>query len=778
MTAADHDTGTPARRREPATVRVAIWSARHRWIVLAAWFIGTIGLFVSSGLLGGQQTQSIMSNGAAIGESVAGWRAFSDAGKAESTELFYVIVSNPAGTLDTAAGRAAVASIAAKLAAASATVDGASEPVFAPDPARNNLSVVDPFVLAAVDPRAAAFILSADHSSVLIDARIAGNDVVALAKTESLKPLLAQLKADHPDLAVLTLNNRLINDDFGDYINDSLDGLLLLTLPLTFLILLVAFRALVAAFVPMVLAVSAIAGAMGLVGIYSHAIGPVSQYANQIVVLIGLAVAVDYSLFVVTRFRTERSRGRDRVGSIEVASATAGRAVFFSGLAVMISLSGLLLIDEQIFHSIAVGAIAVVLISVVGSLSFLPAALSLLDRRVNLGTLPLIGRDRGEGRGFWAAIVRGATARPVIACVATAALLLVATTPLARLQLGSTTNDVSILPTSIEGVRAWALLNEKWPKGSSLTLDLIVTNVNGPNVPAAIGRLEDSASAVPGVGGPARTSLSGDRTVADVAFTLPGSPNDRANWDIVRQFRTGVVPAAFAGVPASRAYVSGDAAYSLDYGDWYGSQTPLVIGFVLGLSFLLLLVAFHSIVIAVKAILLNLLSAGSAFGVLILVFQEGWLRDVTGVKPGVIEAWAPVMIFTILFGLSMDYHVFILTRVKEARDRGLSSTDAVVKGITITSGTVTSAAAIMVCVFAAFFTIRLTVIQELGLGLAVAVLIDATLVRSLLLPSTMKLLGDWNWWMPRFLHWIPRVTIEGDPEDAVDGDVRTPLVPA
>jgi len=476
-------------------------------------------------------------------------------------------------------------------------------------------------------------------------------------------------------------------------------------------------------------------------------------------------VAVDYSLFVVTRFRAERSRGRDKLGSIEVASATAGRAVFFRGPAVMISLSGLLLIDEQVFHLIAVGAISVVFLSVIGSLSFLPATLALLDRRVDWGRLPVIGRDRGEGRGIWATIVRAATARPVLACVATGGLLMLMTVPLVRLQLGSTTNDVSILPTSIEGVRAWLLLNEKWPQGTDLTVDLIVTNITAPATQAAVERAEQASLDLPGVGGPARTTLSGDKTVADVSFTLAGSPNDPSNWEIVRSLRRDVLPAAFNGVTDSRTYVSGNAAYSLDYGDWYGNQMPLVIGFVLGMSFLLLLVAFHSIVIPIKAILLNLLSAGAAFGVLVLVFQEGWLQELTGIKPGVIEAWAPVMIFTILFGLSMDYHVFILTRVKEAKDRGLSSTDAVVKGITITSGTVTSAAAIMVAVFAAFFTIQLTVIQELGLGLAVAVLIDATLVRSLLLPATMKLLGDWNWWMPGILSWIPKVTIEGEPEE-------------
>jgi RND superfamily putative drug exporter len=269
----------------------------------------------------------------------------------------------------------------------------------------------------------------------------------------------------------------------------------------------------------------------------------------------------------------------------------------------------------------------------------------------------------------------------------------------------------------------------------------------------------------------ATTSIecSGDGTVAKISAAIPGGQNDQPNWALARTFRTTVIPRYFGSLPDAHVYVSGDAAYAMDYAESSGRQMPIVIIFVLTMSFLLLMVAFHSVVIPLKAILLNLLSAGAAFGVLVLLFQEGWLREITGIRPNVVEAWAPAMIFTILFGLSMDYHLLILTRVKEARDRGLSSTDAVVKGIAITAGTVTSAAAIMVCVFGAFFTIQLAIMQELGVGLAVAILVDATLVRSLLLPSLMKLLGEWNWWMPRFLRWVPRITIEGEPEELLGG---------
>ena len=790
--------------REPWTVRVAVWSARHRWPVFAAWFVLIFGLMLGSAALGGQNTQSLMDKGKSIGQANDGWNAFdnaSDKTKAQvDTESFYLIVSNPHGSLETTANKAAIASMTQQLTALTATVDGKTVPVFYTDPAGQLPPVMDPYVLAAAAPDQAQTVLSADGTTGIITAKIAGTNDEATQKAKAIKPLAANFQAAYPGLTIYAFNNRLINEDFGNYVNNSLDSLLLPTLLVTLLILIVASRSLIAALVPLTLAMTAIIGAMGLVGIYSQKVAPVSQYVNQIVVLIGLAVAVDYSLFVISRFRQDR--GRDTVGfggivnrlvskgwsgmradlrgqegqarskfaAIEVASSTAGRAVFFSGLAVMISLGGLLLINDEVFKSIAIGSIAVVLISVLGSLTFLPATLSILDRWLVRFGVPVLARERGEGRGIWGSIVRKATGHPVIAAVAAASILLAVALPVSKLQLGSTTSDVTTLPHSVEGVRAWELLSSKWPQGRDLSLEIIVTNARQPKTAGAIEKLRSdiTTGTYAGINGAAvKVDYSGDGTVADIVAPIPGGPNDLANWDLARKFRTDVVPTYFGNLTGTSVYVSGMAAYTMDYASWYGDQMPLVIIFVLGMSFLLLLVAFHSIVIPLKAILLNLMSAGAAFGVLVLLFQEGWFKDITGIRPNVVEAWAPAMIFTILFGLSMDYHVFILTRVKEARDRGLESTDAVVKGITITAGTVTSAAAIMVCVFGAFYTIQLSIMQELGVGLAVAILVDATLVRSLLLPSLMKLLGEWNWWMPPFLRWIPRITIEGEPERAL-----------
>jgi putative drug exporter of the RND superfamily len=350
--------------------------------------------------------------------------------------------------------------------------------------------------------------------------------------------------------------------------------------------------------------------------------------------------------------------------------------------------------------------------------------------------------------------------RPVVAFLLAGGVLVAIALPATRLHMGQ--SDFDSFPDSIDAVQGVNLQNEKWPQGSDLTLQVAVTHADRPETQAAIDRLSERVLALDGISGPPETRPSIDGTVALVSYVMAGGQNDERNRDIVREVRRDIVPAAFSGLPDVDAYVTGRAAFTLDVVDFYAQGMPQVMAFVLGLSFLLLLVAFRSIVIPIKAILLNLLSTGAAFGLLVLVFQDGRLAEPLGFKPGPIEAFVPVFIFTILFGLSMDYHVFILTRIKEARDHGLSTNEAVARGIAITSGTVTSAAAIMVVVFSVFVTLELVVIKQLGFGLATAVLIDATIVRSVLLPATMRLLGDWNWWLPPFLRWLPEVTIEGD----------------
>ena len=544
-------------------------------------------------------------------------------------------------------------------------------------------------------------------------------------------------------------------------ISGDLDGSLRISLPASFLILLLAFGALVAAIVPLLLATSALLAAFGALGIYSQVVSPVSPYATQLVVLIGLAVAVDYSLFMITRFRSERKAGVERLAAIETASSTAGRAVFFSGIAVMISLSGLFLLQDDIFHSMALGTIAVILAAIAGSLVFLPAALAIVGDGVNRLRVPFLGRG-GEGHGFWARLVNGVMARPWVSAIAAAAVLLALASPVRLLHLGE--SDLSTFPTSVDGVQAYAALQEHWPQGTLLNLTVVATNAGQPATKEALANVTPALLAIKGLSGPATTGVSTDGSAGWVTVVMSGSQNDQANWDLVRQVRSQAVPAAFAGLSGTSVYVTGDAAYSMDGTQVYTDGMVRIFFFVLGFSFLLLMLVFHSIAIPIKAIILNLLSTGAAYGVVVLVFQEGWLGSILGVQPtNAIQNWVPIFIFTVLFGLSMDYEVFILARVKEFVDRGANTRDAVARGITVTAGTVTSAAAIMVVVFAVFMTLRLVIIRELGMGLAVAVFLDATLIRTVLLPATMRLLGEWNWYLPPFLRWLPHIRIEGEP---------------
>ena len=742
--------------KSPATVRVAMWSARHRWLVFSLWFVFTLGIFGVSQVAGGFKTESVGSPGSAKTETQKARQIFQASGTAEASQDLILVVTHPTLKVTDPAYKEAVGGMFKSLSGINYAAEG--KPVFA--------QVTDPYLVPAT-----AGLISPDATSLRVVGKIIGNRQLIEKKLDAVKPVLKDLKARNQGFEIYTFNNVLLNDDINELVNTDLDGALKITLPITFVILLVAFGALVASIVPLVLAITSLIAAFGLLALYSQLINPVSSYATQLVVLIGLAVAVDYSLFMITRYRTERRNGRDKMHAIQVASSTAGRAVFFSGLTVAISVAGLFLIDDPLFSSMAIGTIAVVLIAIVGSLTFLPATLAILGNGVNWGRIPYIGREREEGTGFWSKLVAVVMRHPIVIAVSVTALLLVVVYPVTNLRLGTT--DINSFPNSLEGVQALKKLDQKWPQGSTLQLGVVVTKFDQSATKIAADEFSKAALQIKGLSGPVRTSLSNDGKVGWLFFTMSGSQNDQANFDIVKKVRQELFPAYLTKTNGVEAYVTGDAAYTLEQVTIYTNSMPLVFGFVLGLSFLLLLIAFHSIVIPIKAILLNLLSTGASYGVLVLVFQEGWFGDWLGIKPtGILESWVPVLIFTILFGLSMDYHLFILTRIKESRDRGLATNQAVARGISITSGTITSAAAIMVAVFAVFVTLQLVIIRQIGLGLAVAVFIDATLIRCLLLPATMKLLGDWNWWMPPFLRWLPRVTIEGEEvEDEPDPPV-------
>jgi uncharacterized membrane protein YdfJ with MMPL/SSD domain len=745
---------------EPATVRVAMWSSRHRWPVAAGWFAATIGLFGLSLALGGIKTDNPNGNPNEVQtESAKAYSLFDAGGSATPTEDVTLVVAHPTLRATDAAYQKFVAQTVSTLKAASLLQRGASIPAFD--------EVTDPI---AAGPQSG--LISRDGSAVRIIGRIDGDQATVEGRLVPIRQAIASIEAKGGAFSVHSLSSTLTNQEITDLINSSLDRTFA-TIGVTFVILLITFGAFVASIVPLMLAVSSLLAAFGILGLFSQVVSPVSPYATQLIVLIGLAVSVDYSLFMITRFRSERRRDRAKLLAIETASSTAGRAVFFSGLAVMISIAGLLMINVSFFRSMAIGTIGVILVAVIGSLTFLPATLAILGDRINTGRVPYFGRDRAEGIGVWARLVTAVMRRPIRLAVLATIVLLLLGSPVLHLRIGVT--DFTSFPDQIDGVQAVKLINQKWPEGSTLNLQVVVTGYDRADTKAAVEDLKTAGLKVAGLSGPATVATSRDATAALVSFTMAGTQNDLASQTIVREFRSTLVPATFGGLPGVQAYVTGQAARALDVTQIYLDAIPVVFGFVLGLSFLLLLVVFHSLVIPIKAILLNLLSTAAAFGVMVAVFQDGIVGHAFGLaQSSVIESWVPIFVFAILFGLSMDYHVFILTRVKEARDRGLDSQAAVAKGISITSGTITSAATIMVLVFAAFVTIPFAFIQELGLGLAVAVLLDATVVRSVLLPATMSLLGDWNWWLPPFLRWLPRVTIEGEPE----ADLQSEPVPA
>jgi len=525
-------------------------------------------------------------------------------------------------------------------------------------------------------------------------------------------------------------------------------------------ILLVVFGAAVAAGLPIILALLSIFVAVGATALVSNVM-EMSEFIVLIITMIGLAVGIDYSLFIVQRFREERGRGREKIEAITTAGATASRTVFFSGMAVAIALAGMLIMPDPVFQSFAVGAILVVSVTVLAALTLLPAVLGLLGDRVNWLTLPFIGR-RGEAEstgGVWGWITKVVTAQPVISVVLTAGLLIAAAVPLLNINLGNV--GISSLPEDSNQRHAFDVLNEEFSDGV-LTADIVIDapDVNAPAVQSGIAELTASLDEDGFFGASdIETNDSGD--LALLTVTMPGDFSSAESKSALKRLRNNYIPAAFDG-GAAEIFVGGPTADSVDSVQTQEDYLPFVFTFVLGFSFLLLLVVFRSIVVPLKAVALNLLSVGAAYGVLVLVFQEGVGNGLFGFRESpVIESWLPLFLFAILFGLSMDYHVFLLSRIKERYDETRNNTASVAYGLRRTASIITGAALIMVAVFAGMASGDLIVIQQVGFGLAVAIILDATIIRMVLVPASMELLGHWNWYFPSWLEWLPEIHIEG-----------------
>ena len=534
----------------------------------------------------------------------------------------------------------------------------------------------------------------------------------------------------------------------------------LISYGLTLLILLAAFGALVAAGLPLLLGATAVIGTMGLLGPVSQ-LYAVDQNVSAVVVVIGLAVGVDYAMFYLRREMEERDKGHSAEAALDIAAATSGRAVLISGLTVMVAMAGLFFSGNGVFSSFGIGTMLVVAVAMIGSLTALPAMLSYLGQKgwTEKGRVPWVTKRRHANRGesrVWGAVLSGVLKRPLVSVIVAGGLLI----GLSIHALGLQFKDPGIEGYSrdIAVMQTYDRIQAAFPGGAVQSATVIeADDVTAPAVQAAIGQLHDQAIATGQLSEPSGIEISPDKHVAVVALSVKGSGTDAASNESVRTLREEVVPATVGKLPHAEVAVSGLTAGSKDFLDVMKSHLPLVFAFVLSLAFLLLLVMFRSLVVPIKAIVLNLLSVGAAYGVLVLVFQDGHGEGLLGFQSvGGIASWLPLFLFVILFGLSMDYHVFILSRIREAVDRGMKTDEAVAHGIKSTAGVVTSAAMVMVAVFGSFALGSDQQLQQLGVGLGAAIFIDATIVRAVLLPATMKLLGERNWWLPKGLHWLPK----------------------
>jgi uncharacterized membrane protein YdfJ with MMPL/SSD domain len=604
--------------------------------------------------------------------------------------------------------------------------------------------------------------LSKDGRSVIVRFKLKGDDDQTSKRIDPVVAAVDRAKASNPGVFVGQFGEASANKAISKSFSDDFKKAETLSLPITLIILVVAFGALVAAGVPLLLGLTAVMATLGLVAIPSQFI-PMDDTVSSVVLLVGLAVGVDYTLFYLRREREEKRRGAGKLEAVHTAAATSGRAVLVSGFTVMVAMAGMFFAGGRTFTALGIGSIMVVAVAMIGSVTVVPAVLAWLGDRVDKGRIPFLNRLRradGESRA-WNWVLGKVLRRPLLSAIASAGVLIVLALPAFGMHTVLTGTDD--LPRKLEVMKVYDRMQAAFPGGQIPGVVVIEgDDVTTPAIAAATKELGDKAFATGTMNGPLTVDASPDKHVATIAVPMHGDGTDQASADALAALRGGIVEQTVGSAPGVRhAYVTGQAAGTHDFNDLMKAHAPIVFAFVLSLAFLLLLVTFRSIVIPIKAIVLNLLSVGASYGVLTWIFQDGHFQNLLGYKSnGGIVSWLPLFLFVILFGLSMDYHVFILSRIREAFDRGMKTEDAVAHGIKVTAGTVTSAAVVMVGVFAIFATLSSLDFKQMGVGLSVAILLDATIVRGVLLPATMKLLGDWNWYLPKRLDWLPRISHE------------------
>jgi len=703
--------------------RVAGWSAAHRRKAIFGWLAFVVAAY-GVGLAIGQRQLSDVQMG--NGESQQATRIFERAFPYHTGEQVLVQERGSARSNDLAVS-AAVRDLVARLRALPTVTD-----IHSP--------------LASDE----AGLRSSDRRSFLVTFQLAGDFTAMQRNVDAPLAAVAAVARRFPRLRLGEFGGASAQRDLKAAYMHDFHRSEYTSVPVTLVILLFAFGALVAAGVPLLLGFTAVLAALGLIGPLSHLV-PVNQgQIDAVVALIGLAVGVDYSMFYLRRKLEERRAGLDGAQALARAAATSGQAVLVSGLTVITAMAGMFLAGNAVFSGLAMGTIVVVAVAVFGSATVLPAAMATLGDSVERGSVPVVARRRAAGRSAaWGWLLDRVLRHPALSLVASTSFLVALAVP--ALAMHTVDPGLVGLPKNLPIMRTYADIQRAFPGGPIPALVVVqARDVTSPRVESALKSVSRRALQTGEMAGPTVISVSPDKRVATLTISLAGTGTNSRSDAALRTLRRRVIPSTVGRVPGIRAYVAGQTATSYDFNQTMKRHLPLVIGFVLGLAFVLLLVSFRSLVIPLKTIVLNLLSVTAAYGLVTLVFQDGYLRSALGAQDvgGVID-WLPLFLFVVLFGLSMDYHVLILSRVREHHLAGMETREAVAEAIKSTAGVVTSAAIVMVAVFSIFIALPEVAFKQLGFALAAAVLIDATVVRAILLPSAMTLLGEWNWYLPQ-----------------------------
>ncbi len=722
--------------RNPArhlAARMGHWSASHRKLAIVGWLAFVVAAIVIGTAVG---TKTIdQSNSGSVGPSQRADQVLKRGGFSQSGPLTEIaVVQSKHLTIANRGFQAAIDDVARTVA-----------------PLSNVHNLRWPHGRAHGDQ------VSRDGRTALVEWDMSGKRDAAEKQIDRLTSAVASAAARHAGFYIgeagAVSSDKALTKLFDEQLGQAGER----SIPLTLVILVLVFGSLLAAWIPLMLGLQAVIATVGLTAIVSH-ITPMDPNVSAVVMLVGLAVGVDYTLFYLRREREERAAGRSERAALDAAAATSGRSVLISGITVLIAMAGMLFSGDKTFISMSIGTMMVVAVAMIGSLTVLPAVLSKLGDRVEKGRIPWLSRFRspaGEGR-IWSRILNPVLRRPAISAALSVAVL--ATLAVPALKIHTASSGLNTLPRSAPTVETINRIQAAFPGQASPAVIAVKTNTTSPTFKAATAQLQSAAAATHQGYGAISVDSNATHTVGRIAIPLPGNGTDGVSNHALLTLRGPLLPATIGKIPGASYGVTGTTAQSYDWNEMMKNSLPLVFGFVLTFAFLLLLASFRSVVIAAKAVVLNLLSVAAAYGVVVAVFQFGWGTNLLGFTSNhSVVPWLPLFMFVILFGLSMDYHVFILSRIREAHDRGMSTEDAIAHGIKTTAGTVTSAAIVMVGVFAIFATLPILDMKEMGIGLASAVLIDATIVRGVLLPATMKLLGDWNWYLPSWLHWLPKL---------------------